>query len=103
MENEVEKLAPLLMGMVEGVEETDPNVIYQPGFCAEDGDVFVARAAALLREQAVRIEKMEKKLKEHFVNRDYPYAPDVVRCSLCGDPVFAGEKINHYDTCVLKQ
>jgi hypothetical protein len=48
--SEYETLAANLSGMVEGVGETDPAVLYSADYSAPDGDVFVARAAVLLRQ-----------------------------------------------------
>ena len=49
---EASKLAPILRGMVECSAPGEGVDIYAPEFEPADGDVFVARAAALLEQLA---------------------------------------------------
>lgn len=48
---EAENLASILASMVEG-PAGDPSVIYADDYSPADGDVYVARAAELLKELA---------------------------------------------------
>ena len=59
MDGEAAKLADILSGMTEGGGHYDhPSELYAPDFSPSDGDVYVQRAADLLREQAAEIARL---------------------------------------------
>lgn len=60
MNNEAQKLAPILRDMIEGCEDTEGVDIYAEDYSTSDGDVYVNRAAELLLEQAQRIAELEQ-------------------------------------------
>lgn len=59
MDGEAAKLSDILSGMTEGGGHyEDPKEIYADDFSPSDGDVYVVRAADLLREQATEIARL---------------------------------------------
>ena len=64
--SEALKLALILRDTCEGGEEMDVD-IYAIGYAPTGGDVYVIRAAQLLKEQAVRLAELEQTVK----NKDW--------------------------------